>query len=147
VPAIYVIAVVLVLVFLVGAYRMMGAGASSDEDPKTVLAAVLVTTDEAAAALHAPDSRSEDAHAVRRRLEGCSQALERVAAVPVDESLDAARTALELAVDELTWSARLAEAPGFGRDPGLREADIGLRDRAGANLARARTLLDASSRP
>src|ERR1700686_478789 len=126
---------------------MMGAGASSDEDPKGVLGAVLVPTAEASAALDAPDSHSEDAHAVRRRLEGCAQALERIAAVPVDESLDAARTALELAVDELTWSARLAGAPGFGRDPGLREADVGLRDRAGANLARARTLLDASSRP
>jgi hypothetical protein len=147
VPAIYVIAVVLVLVFLVGAYRMMGAGASSDEDPKAVLTAVLVTTDEAAAALHAPGSRTEDAHVVRRRLEGCAQALERVAAAPVDESLDAARTALELAVDELTWSARLAEAPGFGRDPGLREADVSLRDRAGENLARARRLLDATSNP
>jgi hypothetical protein len=147
VPAIYVIAVVLVLLFLLGAYRMMGAGASTDEDPRTVLAAVLVTSGEAAGALEAPNPRSEDARAVRRRLEGCAQALERIAAIPVDESLDAARTALELAVDELTWSARLAEAPGFGRDPGLREADIGLRDRAGANLARARTLLDASSRP
>jgi hypothetical protein len=146
VPAIYVIAVVLVLLFLVGAYRVMGAGASTHEDPKTVLAAVLVTADEAAAALEAPDQPGDDPRAVRRRLEGCAQALERIAAVPVDVSLDAARTALELAVDELTWSARLAEAPSFARDPGLREADVGLRGRAGANLARARTLLDASAR-
>ena len=32
---------VLVVLFLVGAYRMMGAGASVDEDPKAVLDAVL----------------------------------------------------------------------------------------------------------
>jgi hypothetical protein len=144
VPAIYVIAAVLVLLFLVGAYRLMGAGASTDEDPKAVLAAVLVTTGEAFAALEAAAEPGSDdgAHAVRRRLDGCAQALERIAATPVDETLDQARTALELAVDELGWSARLAETPGYARDPGLREAGLGLRSHAGANLAHARTLLD-----
>jgi len=148
VPAIYVIAAVLVLLFLFGAYRAMGAGASIDEDPRAVLAAVLVTTGEALASLEAAGQpSSDDARAVRRRLDGCAQALERIAATPIDEALDQARSALELAVDELTWSARLAETPGFARDPGLREAGLGLRGRAGANLARARTVLDPSARP
>jgi len=141
--AIYVIAAILVLLFLIGAYRSMGAGASTNEDPKTVLVAVLVTTDEAVAALDAAsEPGGEPARAVRRRLDGCAQALERVAAIPVDESLDTARTALELAVDELSWSARLAETPGYTRDPSLREAVLGLRGHATANLAQARTLLD-----
>jgi len=39
------------------------------------------------------------------------EALERIAAIPVDAALDQARTSLELAVDELSWSARMAEAP------------------------------------
>jgi hypothetical protein len=141
VPAIYVIAAVLVLLFLIGAYRTMGAGASTDEDPKAVLVAVLATTDEAVAGLDAaPDG--EAARTVRRRLDGCAQALERIAATPVDETLDQARTALDLAVDELSWSARLAETPGYARDPSLREAVIGLRGHAAANLAQSHTLLD-----
>jgi hypothetical protein len=143
VTAIYVIAAVLVVLFLVGAYRTMGAGASTGEDSKTVLLAVLATTDEALATLDAePATDSEAARAVRRRLDGCSQALERIAATPVDESLDHARTALELAVDELSWSARLRESAAYARDPGVREAARGLRGHASANLAQAHALLD-----
>lgn len=142
--AIYVIAAVLVVLFLVAAYRTMGAGASTGEDPKAVLIAVLATTGEAFAALDAEaETDSDAARAVRRRLDGCSQALERIAATPVDESLDHARAALELAVDELSWSARLRETPGYARDPGLREAVAGLRGHATANLAQAHALLDA----
>jgi hypothetical protein len=142
VTAIYVIAAVLVVLFLVGAYRSMGAGASTGEDPKTVLVAVLATTDEAFAALDA-ETDSDAARAVRRRLDGCSQALERIAATPVGESLDRARAALELAVDELSWSARLRETPGYARDPGLREAVAGLRGHASGNLAQAHAVVDA----
>jgi ABC-type transport system involved in cytochrome bd biosynthesis fused ATPase/permease subunit len=143
VTAIYVIAAVLVVLFLVGAYRTMGAGASTGEDPKAVLVAVLATTDEAFAALDAEaETDSDSARAVRRRLDGCSQALERIAATPVGEALDHARAALGLAVDELSWSARLRETPGYTRDPGLREAVAGLSGHASANLAQAHAVLD-----
>jgi uncharacterized membrane protein len=149
VPAIYIIATVLVLLFLVGAYRMMGAGASIDEDPHAVLDAVLATSAAAATALAmAADSGSaDDAHAVRRELDGCAQALERIAAMPVVESLDTARSALELAVDELSWSARLAEAPAYPRDESLRAASAALRSRGTANLAQARSALEVSALP
>ena len=113
--AIYVIAALVVLVFLYGAYRMMGAGATVEEDPRAVLGAVLGTATEAAQVLDGTPGTGDDAsspHAVRRRLDGCAQALERIAGIPVDATLDEARTALELAVDELSWAARLAEAPG-----------------------------------
>ncbi len=147
--AIYVIAGLLVVLFLFGAYRMMGAGASPDEDPRAVLAAVLDTTTAAAAALDNPPVSPDDdngPHAVRRRLDGCAQALERIAAIPIDAGLDQARTSLELAVDELSWSARMAEAPGYGRDDSLRDAATALRTRGAANIARARSLLEASAR-
>jgi hypothetical protein len=149
VPAIYIIATVLVLLFLVGAYRMMGAGASVDEDPHAVLDAVLVTIESAALALAAAaESGSADAaHAVRRQLDGCAQALERIAAMPVVESLDRARTALELAVDELSWSARLAEAPASRRDESLRAASASLRTQGAANLVEARSAIEVSARP
>ena len=139
-PAIYIVAVLLVLLFLVGAYRMMGAGAETDEDPRAVLTAVLATTAEAADALRAAvDAGNEDGiHALRRTFDGCAQALERIAATPVDAALDQARAALEQAVDELTWSARLAEAPAHGRDPAIRDAALGLRTSGAGNLARAR---------
>jgi hypothetical protein len=132
-----------VLLFLVGAYRALGGGASTDEDPRAVLAAVLVSTGEALASIDATlQSGSDDTRAVRQRLLGCAQALERIATTPVDEALDQARSALELAVDELTWSVRLAETPRFAGDPGLQESARGLRGHAEANLARARTALD-----
>ncbi len=146
--AIYVIAGILVVLFLFGAYRMMGAGASTDEDPHGVLVAVLGTTTEAALALEGSPAASDDDNgprAVRRRLDGCAQALERIAAIPVDKALDQARSALELAVDELSWSARLAEAPGYARDASLRDAGTALRTRGAANVARARSLLEASA--
>jgi SLT domain-containing protein len=109
-----------------------------------VLVAVLASTDEAVTSLAAASAVDGDTdRGVRRRLDGCAQALERIAATPVDESLDQARSALELAVDELSWSARLAETPGYARDPGLREAVLGLRGHAKTNLATAHTLLDA----
>ena len=142
---IYVIAALAVLVFLYGAYRMMGAGATVEDDPRAVLAAVLGTATEAAQALDGTPGTGDDAtspHAVRRRLDGCAQALERVAAIPVDASLDEARTVLELAVDELSWAARLAEAPGYARDSALRDAGTSLRSRGSANLEHARSQLD-----
>jgi hypothetical protein len=144
VPAIYVIAVLLVLLFLYGAYRTMGAGASAGEDPAVVLAAVLRTTGEAATALEAASQdggKPEEAHTVRRTLEGCAQALERIAATPVDAALDQARTALERAVDELSWSARLTETPGYSRDEALRDAALTLRGRGTEQLTRALTLI------
>jgi hypothetical protein len=147
--AIYVIAGLLVVLFLFGAYRMMGAGASTEEDPSAVLAAVLETTTEAARALDNPPVSNDDdnePHAVRRRLDGCAQALERIAAIPIDAALDQVRTSLELAVDELSWSARMAEAPGYARDDSLRAAGTALRTRGAANIAQARSLLEASAR-
>jgi hypothetical protein len=135
----------LVVVFLFGAYRMMGAGATVEEDPRAVLVAVLGTATEAAQALDGTMGTGDDAsspHAVRRRLDGCTQALERIAGIPVDATLDQARGALELAVDELSWSARLAEAPGYARDDALRDAGTTLRGRGSANLERARSQLD-----
>jgi hypothetical protein len=148
VPAIYIIAVLLVLLFLVGAYRMMGAGASTDEDPQAVLAAVLTTTGELAEELGtAVDAgNQDDIHALRRRLDGCAQALERIAATPVEATLDETRAALERAVDELTWSARLAETAAYRRDAALRDAALGLRTKAADNLARARASIGTSAR-
>ena len=142
--AIYVIAALVVLVFLYGAYRMMGAGATVEEDPRAVLAVVLGTATEAAQVLDGTPGTGDDAkpHAVRRRLDGCAQALERIAGIPVNATLDEARTALELAVDELSWAARLAEAPGYARDNALSDAGTSLRSRASANLERARSQLD-----
>jgi len=143
VPAIYIIAVLLVLLFLVGAYRMMGAGASTDEDPRAVLTAVVNTTTVAAESLGAAveAGNQDEVHALRRKLDGCAQALERIAATPVDATLDEARAALEQAVDELTWSARLAEAPAHVRDPAIRDAALRLRANGTDNLARAGALL------
>ena len=143
--AIYVIAALLVVLFLFGAYRMMGAGAAVDEDPRAVLMTVLGTATEAAESVdtaRSPAERAAAAHDARRRLEGCAQALERIGAIPVDVTLDRARTALERAVDELSWSARLAEAPGSARDDALVDAATALHARGTANLADARGLLD-----
>ena len=143
--AIYVIAALAVLVFLYGAYRMMGAGAAVEEDPRAVLAAVLGTATEAAQALDGTPGTGDDAsspHAVRRRLDGCAQALERIAGIALDATLDEARTVTERAVDELSWAARLAEAPGYARDSALRDAGTSLRSRGSANLERARSQLD-----
>ena len=143
--AIYVIAALAVVLFLLGAYRMMGAGATVEEDPHAILMAVLGTATEAAQALDGTPGSDDNAnalHAVRRRLDGCAQALERIAGVPVTATLDEARTALGLAVDELGWSARLAEAPGYAGDDALRDAGTALRSRGSANLERARSQLD-----
>jgi Na+-transporting methylmalonyl-CoA/oxaloacetate decarboxylase gamma subunit len=143
VPAIYIVAVLLVLLFLVGAYRMMGAGASTDEDPRAVLTAVIDTAAAAADALRAAvdAAHHDEVHALRRTFDGCAQALERIAATPLDAHLDEARAALEQAVDELTWSARLAEAPAHGRDPAIRDAALALRTSGAGNLARARAAI------
>jgi hypothetical protein len=148
VPAIYIIAVLVVLLFLVGAYRMMGAGASTDEDPRALLTAVLATAAETADSLRAAvDAGNQDGiHALRRTFDGCAQALERIAATPVDSDLDEARAALEQAVDELTWSARLAETPAHGRDPAIRDAALGLRTSGAGSLARARAAIGATGR-
>jgi len=144
VPAIYIIAALLVLLFLIGAYRAMGAGATTEQDPGAVLAAVLAGAGDAVRALGAtPPSAAagEDARATRRRLEGCAQALERIAGMPVDEHVDEARSLLELAVDELTWAARLTESTGHARDGAVQNAATSLGDEAAAKLERARALL------
>ncbi len=143
--AIYVVAALVVVLFLYGAYRMMGAGATVEEDPRAVLVAVLGTATEAAQVLDGTPGTGDEASSprnVRRRLDGCAQALERIAGIPVNATLDEARTVLELAVDELTWSARLAEAPGYATDNALRDAGTTLRGRGSANLEHARSQLD-----
>lgn len=142
-PAIYIIVALLVVLFLIGAYRAMGAGATAEHDPAGVLKAVLEGADDAARALGGtpPDDMGGDARANRRRLEGCAQALEGIAGAPGDEHLVEARSLLEHAVDELTWAARLAEAPGHARDDVVRAAATSLRDAASAKLERARALL------
>jgi hypothetical protein len=144
VTAIYVIAALAIVLFLLGAYRMMGAGATTAVDPQAVLKAVLGTATDAARALDETAGSGDDAsapRAVRRRLDGCAQALERIAGIPVAPSLDGARTALGLAVDELGWAVRLAEAPGYAGDEALRDAGTTLRSRGSANLERARSQL------
>ncbi len=143
-PAIYIVVALLVVLFLIGAYRAMGAGATTEHDPNAVLSAVLETTGEAARALGpapASDDAGNAARAARRRLEGCAQALERIAGLPVDQHLDEARSLLEHAVDELSWAARLTEAPGHARDGAVQDAATSLRDAASAKLERARALL------
>jgi hypothetical protein len=145
VTALYVIAALAVVLFLLGAYHMIGAGATVEEDPRAVLIAVLGTATEAAQALDGTPGSGDNAnapHAVRRRLDGCAQALERIAGVPVTATLDETRMALGLAVDELGWSARLAEAPGYAEDDALRDAGTTLRSRGSTNLERARSQLD-----
>lgn len=140
---VYIVAAVVVVLFLYGAYRLMGAGADVEEDPKAVLFAVLDTASTAAKDLDAIRTATDSAaaHTLRRTLDGCAQALERIAAIPVEVSLDQARTALELGVDELTWFARLAELPAYARDDALRDAGAGLWTRGSANLERARSVL------
>ncbi|MFZ0919035.1 MAG: hypothetical protein WB793_06935 [Candidatus Dormiibacterota bacterium] len=131
------------VLLLIGAYRMMGAGASVEDDPRAVLVAVLGTATEAANELDAAAGDDAGAsHSIRRRLDGCAQALERISGMPVDPTLDEARVALEHAVDELGWSARLAEAPAYTRDDALRDAGTTLRSRGSTNLERARSQLD-----
>ncbi len=145
-PAIYIIAALLVVLFLIGAYRAMGAGATTEHDPGGVLKAVLAGAGDAARALGGtpgPDDAGNDARANRRRLEGCAQALEGIVGAPVDEHVDEARSLLAHAVDELTWAARLAESPGHSRDPAVQTAATSLRDAAGTKLERARALLGA----
>jgi hypothetical protein len=145
VTAIYVIAALVVVLFLIGAYRMMGAGASVEDDPRAVLLAVLATATEAANALDGTPGTGDDAsspHTIRRRLDDCAQAVERIAGMPVNATLGEARSALERAVDELTWSARLAEAPAYAADEALRDAGMALRSRGSTNLERARSQLD-----
>jgi hypothetical protein len=131
-----------VVLFLIGAYRMMGAGASVEDDPRAVLVAVLGTATEAANELDGTAGDTGAPHAIRRRLDGCAQALERISGMPVDANLDEARVALEHAVDELGWSARLAEAPAYTSDDALRAAGTTLRSRGSTNLERARSQLD-----
>jgi hypothetical protein len=140
VPAIYIIVALLVVLFLIGAYRAMGAGATTQHDPGGVLKSVLAGAGDAARALGGTPG-PDDARANRRRLEGCAQALEGIAGAPGDEHLDEARSLLEHAVDELTWAARLAEAPGHATDPAVQAAATSLRDAASAKLERARALL------
>ena len=140
-PAIYIIAALLVLLFLIGAYRAMGAGATTEQDPKGVLDAVLAGATEAATSLRGGAGSDGEPRALRRRLEGCAQALERIAGMAVDERVDETRTLLGRAVDELTWSARLGEAPGAASDTAMQAAASSLHDAASANLDRARALL------
>src|ERR1017187_4053543 len=99
----------LVVLFLFGAYRMMGGGATVEEDPRAVLVAVLATATEAANALDGTPGSGDEAsspHAIRRRLDGCTQALERIAAMAVYASLHEALSALDGAAVVLRLSAR-----------------------------------------
>src|ERR1039457_6080218 len=110
---------------------MMGASATVEEDPRAVLVAVLATATEAANALDGTPGSGDEAsspHAIRRRLDGCTQALERIAAMAVDASLHAAGSGTGGAPPPRIgprWEGcrqALKGTPGRAADPSLHEA-------------------------
>ena len=150
----YVIAGVLAVVLLYAAFRTFGGAASQPVDPNVLLRTAL---DIARAAVHELRSDStgdvapaagkggDPARALRRRLDGAGQLLQQVDAGDLDDSGAAAHAVLSVAVEELSWSLRLRQSPGYAAGGGMHAAVDALLEHAGRCIAEAVALVPGSA--
>jgi hypothetical protein len=130
--AVYVVVALAAIALLWSAYRAFGRPASAPVDGDDLLRRVAATARDAAAQLDpqagsaAPAAADGSARSVRRRLEGCTQLLERVDTATLGPGRLAEHALLLAAVEDLSWAARLREAAGFDTNLGLRSAAASL---------------------
>ena len=136
----YVIAGLVLLTILVVAYRALGRPTAPVRDPHALLRAVSDAAESALAALQDPAA----SRSAQRQLEGCAQALERLAPGELDTAGAGAHELLAQGVSELLAAARLEERSGLA-SPGLRSAHGDLRSSGARCLAQARAALAGSA--
>ena len=154
---VYIIAGVLILLGLVVAYRTLGAEAVQNVDPAALLRATLAAAEalerelDGVLAAGMPLDRNASSparaavHSVRRKLDGCAQQGARIDVAALRDTDADVHTLLGVALDELVWSARLAESEAFTSAQGMQRAVDELRRHASACLRDARTLLEPSA--
>ncbi|MBV9099622.1 MAG: hypothetical protein JOZ46_12630 [Candidatus Dormibacteraeota bacterium] len=134
----YVIAGIVAVVLLYGAYRMLGGSiASRPVDSNALLRSALD------AALAATDETPD--RALRRRLDGAGQLLQQVETHALSDAAAAAHALLSVAVDELSWSLRLRQSPGYAGATGMHAAVDALQQHAARCLEEARSSLMVSA--
>jgi len=161
----YVLVVLVVVAVLYGSFRALGGGGEpvAAEDYRTALSRLSEFTaaraDELREALAEPapptvparpgeDPMAEAAGAARRKLGAYLQQLSRLDCRADDEAervrLDAARSMLEAAVEDLGWGCRMVEAGVYRDNPGIQRAVALLREHGEDCLAHARALVDVA---
>ncbi|MBV8195019.1 MAG: hypothetical protein JOY80_05770 [Candidatus Dormibacteraeota bacterium] len=153
---VYIIVGLVLLVGLVFAYRTLG-GAATHVDPLASLAAVMADAQRLADAMTSSqhtaswgDRQTEGGQRAplparwRRTAEGARQQLLQIDAVSLDETSSSAHALLSVAVDELSWAARLQTADAYRSSEGMQQAVDELLRHAGACLGDAAPLLRGS---
>lgn len=154
----YIIAGVVAIALLYGAYRTLGGSASQPVDSNLLLRAVAKAAEQG---LHEVDTLlnrestlagrsavqvASTAAAARRRVDGCSQQLQQVGTAELDDAAAAVHALLSVGLDELSWCVRLLQAPAYAAATGLQDAVAALRDHAGRCIAEASEALGGSAR-
>jgi hypothetical protein len=138
--AVYIIVGLVILAGLVVAYRSLGRPATEVVDPTRVMRVVLDAARDAATTAPGRDALRD----ARRRIEGCLQQLERIDVGSLDENGYAVKTRLVLALNELSWWARLRESDAYVADTGMEGAADLLHRDAAARLDEVKGLLESS---
>jgi hypothetical protein len=156
----YGLVLLVVVAVLYGSFRALGGGEPvAAEDYRTVLArlceftaaratelgAALVDAAErpAAGGRPAADALVEVAGGARKKLGGYHQQLARIesdASGAERVELEAARTLLTAAIEDLAWACRLVEGGTYRDNPGIQGAVARLREHAGECLDEASRL-------
>ena len=141
----YVIAGVVLLILLIGAYRVFG-GAASQEDTSSMLPLALDEGDRLASELGASIAAvSQDApQRLRRRAGGLAQLVARIDVTELAGANAAAHPLVATAADDLEQASRLRTSGTFATSDGVQQAAATLVMHAGSCLQRARKLLAAS---
>ena len=138
------------------AYRTLGGSAARPVDADMALRAAFDATAAASSDLSrvleagaplggAPMNRQRGGlQALRRRLDGAAQQLERIDITSLDERHAGAHALIAVAADELGWAVRLGAAPAYGASAGMQQAADALRAHATNCLRDGGALLEAS---
>jgi hypothetical protein len=151
--AVYVIAIVVVVLLLVGAYRALGAAPPRPDQSGSLLTSLHATLRESLAGVAAavgtdvPATQRDDrARDGRRATAAVQQTLDRLPpAAELDDSEAAARELLAAAAEDTAWAWRMLQAGG-AESPGVAAAVTVLADHAADCCDQALRLLTAAAR-
>lgn len=163
----YIAVILVVVAVLYGSFRALGGGGEpvAAEDYRTVLSrlceftatraeelrgALAEPAAEAAGGRPGADPMAEAAGAARKKLGAYLQQLSRLDVAAGEEErvpLDAARSFLEAAVEDLGWACRMVEAGVYRDNPGIQRAVALLQEHGEECLVHARSIADRPPAP
>jgi len=127
---VYIVVVAVFVAILWASYRSLGAPSLAERAPDRAIDAVRGVLHEGIASMQSANgSRAEVAKSARRSAAAATQELDRLDPSDNKERREAQET-LNTVAHDITWAAKMMEAPDYDREPGMQAAASVLLDHA-----------------